>query len=131
MMIIAPTGSGKTEVFLMPVVYSIARSITENPNNPRNFIFLYPRVALLKDQLKRIFRCVHLAEQNGSFHQQGSLFGSAPQVSDGQKIVIGFQFSGILSDGRDTLNNPDIFENRRRLKLLTTVQYVTKAFCNL
>lgn len=61
--VVSPTGSGKTEVFLMPVIYAIAQSIRQKPSNPDRFVLLYPRVALLKDQLARIFRYVHHAEQ--------------------------------------------------------------------
>ena len=105
--VVAPTGSGKTEVFLMPVIYVIAQSIRQTPDHPHRFITLYPRVALLKDQLARIFRYVHRAEQEFLSTGQLSLFGS--QTID-ERIIIGFQFGGICANASDTLDNRDIFE---------------------
>ncbi|MDB9314988.1 DEAD/DEAH box helicase [Spirulina sp. CS-785/01] len=104
--VVAPTGSGKTEVFLMPVIYAIAQSLRQNPNHPYRFITLYPRVALLKDQLARIFRYVHHAEQVSLTTGQLSFFGSETIE---QGIVIGFQFGGICANAADTFDNRDIF----------------------
>jgi superfamily II DNA or RNA helicase len=105
--VVAPTGSGKTEVFLMPVIYAIAQSIRHNPRNPHRFVLLYPRVALLKDQLARIFRYVHHAEQATLTTGQLSLLGTH---SVEQGIVIGFQFGGICANASETLDNRDVFE---------------------
>jgi hypothetical protein len=105
--VVAPTGSGKTEVFLMPVIYAIAQSIRQNPSHPHRFVTLYPRVALLKDQLARIFRYVHHAEQATLTTGQLSLLGTH---SVEQGIVIGFQFGGICANASETLDNRDVFE---------------------
>lgn len=116
MIIVAPTGSGKTEVFLLSLIYEIARQIEFNPNHAPRFILLYPRVELLKDQLSRIFRYVYQAEQNQLNNGQLELFSSSRQVYN--NIVIGFQFSGVASEAKLTLNNPQLFDNNNRFKLL-------------
>lgn len=116
--VVAPTGSGKTEVFLMPVLYSVAQSLAERLPTPKRFILLYPRVALLKDQLARIFRYVYFAEQAAAMNSQLSLFSNSRGINRDQKIVIGFQFSGILSEGKETLGNSDIFIERRVFRIL-------------
>lgn len=113
--VVAPTGSGKTEVFLMPVIYAIAQSIRQNPARPHRFITLYPRVALLKDQLARIFRYVHCAEQ--AFLTTGQLCLLGSQTIE-QGIIIGFQFGGICADAKDTLDNRDIFEEDGTFKIV-------------
>lgn len=120
MVIVAPTGSGKTEVFLLPLIYELARQIAENSKNISRFVLLYPRVELLKDQLTRIFRYVYQAEQNQlGNNQQLELFSRSRKVSDG--IIIGFQFSGVGSDATNTLDNPQLFDgdHLKRFKLLS------------
>jgi ATP-dependent helicase YprA (DUF1998 family) len=113
--VVAPTGSGKTEVFLMPVIYAIAQSIRQNPSHPDRFILLYPRVALLKDQLARIFRYIYYAEQAHISSSQLPLFGSS---SVDQPIIVGFQFNGIFSEAKDTLDNREIFEEDGTFKIV-------------
>ena len=112
LIIVAPTGSGKTEVFLLPTIYSIAqrlkaRSKLRSKEAP-HFVLLYPRVALLKDQLSRIFRYVFEAEKE--YLRPSTLFGHLGQMEKGQGIVIGFQFNGVFSDASDTRDNRDIFD---------------------
>ena len=87
---VAPTGSGKTEVFLLPIIHQIATSLHTNP--PKRFVLLYPRVALLKDQLRRIFEYV-----------------SRANTPDNRPFIVGLQFTGIASNVSDTLNNRDLF----------------------
>ncbi|MEG3438295.1 DEAD/DEAH box helicase [Pannus brasiliensis CCIBt3594] len=117
MVIVAPTGSGKTEVFLLPLIYELARQIAENSKNISRFVLLYPRVELLKDQLTRIFRYVYQAEQNQlGNNQQLELFSRSRKVSD--SIIIGFQFSGVGSEAKHTLENPQLFDGYR-FKLLS------------
>lgn len=115
LVIVAPTGAGKTEVFLMPIVYTIAQSLRQSHQYVPRFVLLYPRVALLKDQLARIFRYVYHAEQRYLVTQKALLAGSG-QVSQG--IVIGFQFAGIASDAQDTLDNREVFADDRTFLIL-------------
>lgn len=106
LVVVAPTGSGKSEVFLMPIVEDIARSIAQPTASPTpRFVLLYPRVALLKDQLQRIFRYVYHAEQQHL--ATGSAFVGPNPVRNG--VVIGFQFDGIKANAADTLGNREVF----------------------
>lgn len=114
LVIVAPTGSGKTEVFLMPIVYTIAQALRRRHQDVPRFVLLYPRVALLKDQLARIFRYVYHTEQRYLITQR-PLVGSG-QVSEG--IVIGFQFAGIASAAQYTLDNREIFADDRTFRIV-------------
>jgi hypothetical protein len=109
LVIVAPTGAGKTEVFQLPVIHKVARSIKEEDDKLERFVFLYPRVELLKDQLARIFKYVYHAERN-NFTMQTNMFQAAAPVK--QRIIIGFQFSGIAANRPATLNDPRIFDPR-------------------
>ena len=88
---IAPTGSGKTEVFLLPVIHEIAASL--RTPTPKRFVLLYPRVPLLKDQMRRIFEYVHRAN-----------------TPTNKPLIVGFQFTGIHANVSDTLNNRELFD---------------------
>jgi superfamily II DNA or RNA helicase len=117
LVITAPTGGGKTEVFLLPIIYHIANSI-QTQQVPNRFVFLYPRVELLKDQLGRIFKYVHSARQQ-NFQGQTSFLQDANVVNE--EIVIGLQFSGIRSQhsGRNgTFSQAEIFENQEYFKVV-------------
>jgi hypothetical protein len=117
LVIVAPTGGGKTEVFLLPIVWEIARSLSQGRSGKQIpcFILLYPRVALLKDQLARIFKYVHWAEQQILCGQM-DMFQDSSHLDQG--IVIGFQFSGIRSTKRYTLQDQEIFEAGRYFRIV-------------
>lgn len=108
MVITAPTGSGKTEVFLLPIIYEITRQLAEEvpANQVPRFVLLYPRVTLLKDQLERALRYVYRAELEISLK---SLWGGAVPPK-GKRITIGFQFGGVGPDPESALENSEIFE---------------------
>lgn len=124
LVIVAPTGSGKTEVFLLPLIYAITKAINSGQENIPRFVLLYPRVALLKDQLARIFRYVHNAEQQHISLQPtlSTLFGSSPlklQTGISQKgIIIGFQFSGVYASTDDTKANRDLFTDDHTFRIV-------------
>ncbi len=91
--LVAPTGGGKTEAFLLPLLYWIARQVRDGKDAPRFFI-LYPRRALLQDQLGRVLRYVAEAQK---------------KIGPAHRLVLGFQFEGIRSERIDTLRNEEIF----------------------
>lgn len=103
MIITAPTGSGKTEVFLLPLIYWVTQQVY-NHRNPR-FILIYPRVELLKDQLSRILKYVYQSERMFRADTK-NLFGK--KLSP---VITGLQFGGIRTEFSDTKNNPDVFVN--------------------
>lgn len=93
--ILAPTGSGKTEVFVLPVVDVVCSTFRHHPRAQERFLMIYPRVELLRDQLSRILSAVHFAQQ---------------RYFDGKAVVrIGLQFSGIAASLAKTLDNRDVF----------------------
>ncbi|HEX9990989.1 MAG TPA: DEAD/DEAH box helicase [Chloroflexia bacterium] len=127
LVVVAPTGSGKTEAFLLPAIYEIARCLRDNRPAPR-FIFLYPRVTLLKDQLSRVFRYVYQAERQ--------MLSNSYSARAREGIILGFQFGGIASQRDRTLANPRVFDNHRFRTLrnevcpvcgLGSLFYVTRA----
>ncbi len=94
--ILAPTGSGKTEVFVLPIVDAVCRGL-EKTGPTERFLMIYPRIELLRDQLSRIFAAVHYAQKNSKGRKL--------------KIPIGMQFSGIAANLRSTLEKPDVFRD--------------------
>lgn len=97
--ITAPTGAGKTEVFLLPLIRQIFSVLVQNSNTiiPPRFIIIYPRVALAQDQIIRTLQYVEKAQQ---------LAGQKLK----KPIVIGLQFSGIWSQRTNTLNDQKVFK---------------------
>lgn len=87
LVIVAPTGTGKSEVFLLPLLYE-AKKYEEQKNRRRTFVLVYPRVALLRDQLSRALRYAAQAD-----------------------AVVGFQFKGVGAKDVYTLKNRDIFDD--------------------
>lgn len=109
--IVAPTGAGKSEVFMLPLIYEIARAIRENgkaADDPR-FVFIYPRVELLKDQLARIFKYVHWAQKTLPSRPRSNARNLTRRHNG---IIIGFQFGGIGRDSKTTLNEPAVFRDK-------------------
>lgn len=98
----------------MPVIYAIAQSIRQNPDHPHRFVLIYPRVALLQDQLARIFRYIYHAEQEYLSDPSDPSFLGSSRVNQG--IVVGFQFNGIWSEAKNTLDNRDIFTEDRKFR---------------
>lgn len=105
LVIVAPTGGGKTEVFLLPVIQKIAQALREGRDDVPRVILLYPRVALLKDQLGRVLRYVHQAER--SFLGGNTDRSATP--ARGQNITVGFQFRGIAANAARTRENRQVF----------------------
>jgi len=108
LVLLAPTGSGKTEVFLLPIVDDVASSLTDAApaGAGRHFLLIYPRVELLRDQLSRLLVAVH--------HAQQSLFeGEA-------RILVGMQFSGIKSSLKDTLDERQVFSPDLHFKKISS-----------
>lgn len=118
LVIVAPTGAGKSEVFMLPLIYEIARSVSGDESTSRDprFVMLYPRVTLLKDQLERIFRYAHQAER--ILTAGGRTSGRRSKRS--RNIIIGFQFEGIQTDNQRTLDDPRVFENGRFFRIVET-----------
>jgi len=88
MVITAPTGTGKSEVFMLPLIYQVAKAVTEGRESP-HILFLYPRRILAQDQIQRLFRYTLEAIE---------LFRIDPE-----KITIGLQIHGIWAELESTL----------------------------
>jgi superfamily II DNA or RNA helicase len=111
LVIVAPTGAGKSEVFMLPLIFEISRSIiagNSSVDDPR-FVFIYPRVELLKDQLERIFKYVYWAQKTIPRRPRATK-SNAPRKHN--RIIIGFQFGGIGRDNKATLDEPSIFRDK-------------------
>jgi ATP-dependent helicase YprA (DUF1998 family) len=81
-MLTAPTGAGKTESFMTPLVHATGSG--------KRFIIAYPRRELIKDQVGRLLKMVAKANQTRPAHQQA---------------VIGVQLGGIADGLADNLWN--------------------------
>lgn len=115
MVIVAPTGSGKTEVFLLPVIYHVASQLSSN-NVPR-YVMIYPRVELLKDQVSRILKYAYRAEQHFTNGQQ-STFNGHRQAK--HPFVVGIQFGGVRSTYQGTFNERSLFDEQKHFLLVPT-----------
>lgn len=85
-LVTAPTGFGKTEAFLGPLLNGIADGHLEN------IALVYPRTALLRDQLSRILQVVHqLNNDRNCDISVGPYYGDIPfysyQVDDHYQLV--------------------------------------------
>jgi len=96
----APTGSGKTETFIPPLIIKLIEDFKNQIDSM--YLLVYPRTALLKEQVQRIFKYVYNAKQ---------------RLRPEKDIVIGLQFAGIASDIERTQRNTDIFKNRNKFLL--------------
>jgi hypothetical protein len=113
LMVVAPTGAGKTEVFLLPLVASIAKTLKEQPSQVPHYVLVYPRVALLKDQLSRVFKYSFSASSE-YFSGQPTLLGNKSH-NHKNPIVIGLQYGGIRSERNTTFQDTNIFDQERFL----------------
>jgi superfamily II DNA or RNA helicase len=82
LVITAPTGTGKSEVFLLPLLH-------EAQHEQLSFLLVYPRVALLKDQL---WRALKYARRTN--------------------VTVGFQFQGV--GARDEFSEEHLFSEGER-----------------
>jgi len=87
LVITAPTGAGKTEVFTLPLIHAIAEARAQG--NDARFILVYPRIALLQDQLGRILQATNLARRRGHI------------------IPVGIQYGAVKKSDRQTVDNTD------------------------
>jgi len=77
----APTGFGKTEAFMGPIV----RALADGMSQTNTAVFVYPRQALLKDQLQRILRLTHQIKTTSldlSTPQVGVYYSDIPYYED-------------------------------------------------
>lgn len=81
----APTGAGKTEAFMLPLVRSAA-------DHDHHFIIVYPRRELIKDQVGRLLRVVSAANDC---------------ETPANHLIIGVQLGGIAHTLQDALWNED------------------------
>ncbi len=86
----APTGAGKTEAFLLPLIHYVVSALSSHSAEGPRLVFVYPRVALLQDQVSRIFRYVGNAVQQHNLPEE-------------RWPIIGLQFYGIRRKVKDTL----------------------------
>jgi ATP-dependent helicase YprA (DUF1998 family) len=116
LVLVAPTGAGKTEVFLLPLIAHIGTRLN-NPSKETipHFVLVYPRVALLKDQLSRVLLYANRASQHYSGGQH-NLFNN--RIHDLQNpIVVGLQYSGIKSKRTETYKSQEVFDGDRFLTI--------------
>lgn len=79
----AGTGSGKTLAFYLPTLASIYRHVLADPTPWVKAIALYPRIELLKDQLREVLQRIrrlqaNLGNPSNVSFRVGALFGDLP-----------------------------------------------------
>lgn len=91
----APTGVGKTEVFLLYTLARLMRAI--NMGKRELAVFVYPRRQLQLDQAERILKLLYIAEEHGYKFHFGIRDGDTPKVSDirEEKVKSGDIFRGL------------------------------------
>lgn len=89
LVITAPTGAGKTEVFMLPLFHHITTT-----SNQGHYFLIYPRTELLKDQLSR------------------ALLFSWQAGQLGHRIPIGLQFGGVGKHDVRTIERGLLFDNQ-------------------
>ena len=115
LVIVAPTGAGKTEVFLLPLIAHVATRLNKSPDEIPHYVLVYPRVALLKDQLSRVLLYAQRASQQFSAGQRSILDNKRHQLQN--PIIVGLQYNGIRSKRSETYRSEDIFDNQRFLTI--------------
>jgi len=92
--ITAPTGSGKTEIFLLFILARIIKSKDIEGKNERA-ILVYPRKTLSVDQSSRLIRLLQIANKKGYEITFGLRDGHTPKEYGKSKIKDGDLFRGI------------------------------------
>jgi hypothetical protein len=77
------TGSGKTECFLLPILYRLLTEPTsQRPQNGIRALLVYPLNALVEDQVMRLRRLLFWV--NLQFHEPGTRFRATHQITFGR-----------------------------------------------
>jgi ATP-dependent helicase YprA (DUF1998 family) len=109
MIVTTGTGSGKTECFLLPLIYSIYQEKKQNSGNTPAVrgLILYPLNALAEDQMRRLRK--GLSSQRVLDHLTGDL--------QGHKITFGRYTSNTpITGSRNTAKNTELERERQQMK---------------
>ena len=115
----APTGSGKTEAFAIPIL----QKITENPTNGVFTLLIYPLNALIDDQISKISNLIQKCELEDTVSAYSIHGGQSTKYKD--KIISeSYKKSIILATNFDFINYHLILQDRKWNQLFKNAKII-------
>ena len=115
----APTGSGKTEAFAIPIL----QKITEKPTNGVFTILIYPLNALIDDQISKISNLIQKCELEDTVSAYSIHGGQSTEYKD--KIISeSYKKSIILATNFDFINYHLILQDRKWNQLFKNAKII-------
>ena len=115
----APTGSGKTEAFAIPIL----QKITENPTNGVFTLLIYPLNALIDDQISKISNLIQKCELEDTVSAYSIHGGQSTEYKD--KIISeSYKKSIILATNFDFINYHLILQDRKWNQLFKNAKII-------
>jgi DEAD/DEAH box helicase domain-containing protein len=115
----APTGSGKTEAFAIPIL----QKITENPTNGVFTLLIYPLNALIDDQISKISNLIQKCELEDTVSAYSIHGGQSTKYKD--KIISeSYKKSIILATNFDFINYHLILQDKKWNQLFKNAKII-------
>ena len=115
----APTGSGKTEAFAIPIL----QKITENPTNGVFTLLIYPLNALIDDQISKISNLIQKCELEDTVSAYSIHGGQSTEYKD--KIISeSYKKSIILATNFDFINYHLILQDKKWNQLFKNAKII-------
>jgi DEAD/DEAH box helicase domain-containing protein len=115
----APTGSGKTEAFVIPIL----QKITKNPTNGVFTLLIYPLNALIDDQISKISNLIQKCELEDTVSAYSIHGGQSTEYKD--KIISeSYKKSIILATNFDFINYHLILQDKKWNQLFKNAKII-------